>query len=69
MLAYNNCDSAFWLGNLKNRDLRGNEILSQVASSAASSEQVSTNGHKFRVCDRKTHDEYPHTQRFVCSKN
>ena len=54
MLAYNNCDSAFWLGNLKNRDLRGNEILSQVASSAASSEQVWINACRFRVCDRKT---------------
>ena len=32
MLAYNNCDSVFWLGNLKNRDLHGNEIQSQLNS-------------------------------------
>jgi len=29
MLAVNRCHSAFWLGNLKNRDIHGNEILSQ----------------------------------------
>ena len=38
MLAYNNCDSAFWLGNLKNRDLKGNEILTQVENSSMQSE-------------------------------
>ena len=30
MLALNGCSDAFWMGNLKNRDLRGEEILSQV---------------------------------------
>ncbi|XP_073420419.1 Fanconi anemia group D2 protein isoform X2 [Dendrobates tinctorius] len=29
MLVLNNCQEAFWLGNLKNRDLQGDEILSQ----------------------------------------
>ncbi|KAG8193754.1 hypothetical protein JTE90_005051 [Oedothorax gibbosus] len=29
MLAVNKCEEAFWLGNLKNRDLKGEEILSQ----------------------------------------
>ncbi|KAL0978329.1 hypothetical protein UPYG_G00169090 [Umbra pygmaea] len=29
MLTLNNCQEAFWLGNLKNRDLKGEEILSQ----------------------------------------
>lgn len=29
MLALNKCGDAFWLGNLKNRDLKGEEILSQ----------------------------------------
>lgn len=28
-LAANNCCSAFWMGNLKNRDLQGEDILSQ----------------------------------------
>ncbi|KAG8436234.1 hypothetical protein GDO86_007366 [Hymenochirus boettgeri] len=31
MLVLNNCQEAFWLGNLKNRDLQGEEILSQVS--------------------------------------
>lgn len=30
MMAANNCGDAFWMGNLKNRDLQGEEILSQV---------------------------------------
>ncbi|KAK4317245.1 hypothetical protein Pmani_011660 [Petrolisthes manimaculis] len=29
MLAINNCTNAFWMGTLKNRDLHGQEILSQ----------------------------------------
>ncbi|KAM7063670.1 Fanconi anemia group D2 protein [Molossus nigricans] len=29
MLILNNCREAFWLGNLKNRDLQGEEIISQ----------------------------------------
>ena len=29
MLAVNQCQEAFWIGNLKNRDLRGQEIMSQ----------------------------------------
>lgn len=32
-LAANNCSSAFWLGNLRNKDLQGEDILSQVVSS------------------------------------
>lgn len=31
-LVANKCSSAFWLGNLKNRDMEGGEILSQVVS-------------------------------------
>ena len=32
MLAANNCVDSFWMGNLKNRDLQGEEILSQASS-------------------------------------
>lgn len=32
MLAVNQCREAFWIGNLKNRDLRGKEIVSQQSS-------------------------------------
>ncbi|XP_070557572.1 Fanconi anemia group D2 protein-like isoform X2 [Ptychodera flava] len=31
MLAMHKCHDAFWIGNLKNRDLQGEEILSQVS--------------------------------------
>ncbi|KAM9813474.1 Fanconi anemia group D2 protein [Neosynchiropus ocellatus] len=31
MLTLNNCQEAFWMGNLKNRNLKGEEILSQSA--------------------------------------
>lgn len=31
-LAANKCSSAFWMGNLKNKDMQGEEILSQVIS-------------------------------------
>jgi len=34
MLCKHNCEGAFWMGNLKNRDLQGNEILSQSQSIA-----------------------------------
>ncbi|XP_070697589.1 Fanconi anemia group D2 protein [Pempheris klunzingeri] len=30
MLTLNNCQEAFWIGNLKNRTLKGEEILSQI---------------------------------------
>ncbi|XP_049269576.1 Fanconi anemia group D2 protein-like [Rhipicephalus sanguineus] len=29
MLTVNHCREAFWVGNLKNRDLKGEEILTQ----------------------------------------
>ena len=32
MLAQNNCMDIFWMGNLKNRDLEGNELKSQNES-------------------------------------
>lgn len=31
-IAANNCAEVLWMGNLKNRDLRGDEILSQATS-------------------------------------
>lgn len=34
MLTVNRCLEAFWLGNLKNRDIHGEEILSQASTSA-----------------------------------
>ncbi|XP_063081320.1 Fanconi anemia group D2 protein isoform X10 [Cavia porcellus] len=44
MLVLNNCREAFWLGNLKNRDLQGEEIVSQDSqgSTAEESEDSTT---------------------------
>lgn len=38
MLIFNNCREAFWLGNLKNRDLQGEEIISQNSQESAAEE-------------------------------
>ncbi|XP_077054270.1 Fanconi anemia group D2 protein isoform X2 [Siphateles boraxobius] len=39
MLTLNHCQEAFWLGNLKNRDLKGEEILSQRSQAADEEEE------------------------------
>ncbi|XP_031424301.1 Fanconi anemia group D2 protein [Clupea harengus] len=39
MLTLNNCQEAFWLGNLKNRDLKGEEILSQRSTQDSEAEE------------------------------
>ncbi|XP_053932077.1 Fanconi anemia group D2 protein isoform X2 [Cuculus canorus] len=39
MLAFNHCQEAFWVGILKNRDLQGEEILSQVSEERGSAEE------------------------------
>uniref|UniRef100_A0A663MDP7 FA complementation group D2 n=1 Tax=Athene cunicularia TaxID=194338 RepID=A0A663MDP7_ATHCN len=41
MLAFNHCQEAFWVGILKNRDLQGEEILSQAAEERDSEEEDS----------------------------
>ncbi|NXH20167.1 FACD2 protein, partial [Bucco capensis] len=41
MLAFNHCQEAFWVGILKNRDLQGEEILSQVSEARDSDEENS----------------------------
>ncbi|KAM9592408.1 Fanconi anemia group D2 protein [Trichechus inunguis] len=38
MLILNNCQEAFWLGNLKNRDLQGEEIMSQNSQESTADE-------------------------------
>lgn len=42
MLTLNHCQEAFWLGNLKNRDLKGEEILSQRSQVAEEQEEESS---------------------------
>ncbi|XP_059505732.1 Fanconi anemia group D2 protein isoform X2 [Stegostoma tigrinum] len=41
MLTINKCQEAFWLGNLKNRDLQGEEILSQVSQQESGGDEES----------------------------
>ncbi|NXR01746.1 FACD2 protein, partial [Sagittarius serpentarius] len=41
MLAFNHCQEAFWVGILKNRDLQGEEILSQASEERDSGEEDS----------------------------
>uniref|UniRef100_A0AAZ3QAC5 FA complementation group D2 n=1 Tax=Oncorhynchus tshawytscha TaxID=74940 RepID=A0AAZ3QAC5_ONCTS len=40
MLTLNHCQEAFWLGNLKNRDLKGEEILSQRSQGSDEEEEA-----------------------------
>ncbi|XP_015730071.1 Fanconi anemia group D2 protein isoform X2 [Coturnix japonica] len=46
MLAFNHCQEAFWVGILKNRDLQGEEILSQAS---AAQEEDSAEGSEDSV--------------------
>ncbi|KFV05743.1 Fanconi anemia group D2 protein, partial [Pterocles gutturalis] len=39
MLAFNHCQEAFWVGILKNRDLQGEEILSQASEERGSEKE------------------------------
>ena len=62
MLAVNKCTEAFWIGNLKNRDIRGQEISSQLSSKDKDEDeeqdeeedeeddQADQNGQKVRNC-------------------
>ncbi|KAB5584153.1 hypothetical protein PHYPO_G00104140 [Pangasianodon hypophthalmus] len=42
MLTLNQCQEAFWLGNLKNRDLKGEEILSQRSQESDDEDEESS---------------------------
>ncbi|XP_055503999.1 Fanconi anemia group D2 protein isoform X1 [Leucoraja erinacea] len=41
MLTINKCQEAFWLGNLKNRDLQGEEILTQQSQEESGGDEAS----------------------------
>ncbi|KAL1789570.1 Fanconi anemia group D2 protein [Sigmodon hispidus] len=56
MLVLNNCREAFWLGTLKNRDLQGEEIVSQCPSSPESTsvdsgDGITTHGSRSRATE------------------
>ncbi|TVK90533.1 Fanconi anemia group D2 protein [Bagarius yarrelli] len=46
MLTLNQCQEAFWLGNLKNRDLKGEEILSQRSQESENEDEESSQVHE-----------------------
>lgn len=46
MLMLHNCQEAFWMGNLKNRNLKGEEILSQRSQEADDEEEQLSSPHE-----------------------
>ena len=57
MLAANNCVDAFWMGNLKNRDLEGEEIMSQVAEEGEEEEEEEADGDEEEEEEGSKHEE------------
>ncbi|XP_066207881.1 Fanconi anemia group D2 protein isoform X4 [Saccopteryx leptura] len=58
MLILNNCREAFWLGNLKNRDLQGEEIISQNSQeSTAEDESVDDTSSQVSKSKASEHGE------------
>ncbi|KAF3828925.1 hypothetical protein GH733_003189, partial [Mirounga leonina] len=55
MLIFNNCREAFWLGNLKNRDLQGEEIKSQ--NSEESEDDTASQVSKSKATEDGEEDE------------
>ncbi|XP_032182720.1 Fanconi anemia group D2 protein isoform X2 [Mustela erminea] len=55
MLIFNNCREAFWLGNLKNRDLQGEEIMSQ--NSEESEDDTASQVSKSKATEDGEEDE------------
>lgn len=53
MLAFHNCQEAFWLGNLKNRNLQGEEIMSQLSQQTESQD-----------CDTTEYQEMSYSETF-----
>lgn len=51
MLAANGCANAFWMGNLKNKNLKGQEILSQTISESEDEREVPDESSSEEVAD------------------
>ena len=54
MLTLNKCHEAFWLGNLKNRDIQGQEIMSQQS---AAEEQAGDEEEEVEEMDEDDDDD------------
>uniref|UniRef100_A0A671UQC9 FA complementation group D2 n=1 Tax=Sparus aurata TaxID=8175 RepID=A0A671UQC9_SPAAU len=57
MLTLHNCQEAFWIGNLKNRNLKGEEILSQ--RSKESEDDDEEEAHRSPLQQEESGDEVP----------
>ncbi|KAM9758802.1 Fanconi anemia group D2 protein isoform 1-T1 [Menidia menidia] len=57
MLALNNCQEAFWIGNLKNRNLKGEEILSQRSQGSDDDNDEEEENQGFQLPHEESDDE------------
>ncbi|XP_076003565.1 Fanconi anemia group D2 protein [Genypterus blacodes] len=60
MLTLNNCQEAFWIGNLKNRNLQGEEICSQ-RSQGSDEEEEEEEEARSHPSEGQSEDEGPHS--------
>ncbi|KAF7659435.1 hypothetical protein LDENG_00298030 [Lucifuga dentata] len=57
MLTLNNCQEAFWMGNLKNRNLKGEEILSQQSHGSEEEEEEEVEEELPQLPEEQSEDE------------
>lgn len=56
-LAANKCSTAFWIGNLKNKNIYGEEILSQTTSITGSNLSVDDDDNNDGDCDEEEEND------------
>ncbi|MEQ2182878.1 hypothetical protein GOODEAATRI_026838, partial [Goodea atripinnis] len=59
MLTLNNCQEAFWMGNLKNRNLKGEEILSQRSQGSDDDDEEEEGNQGLPLPREQSDDESP----------
>uniref|UniRef100_A0A3P9NXE1 FA complementation group D2 n=1 Tax=Poecilia reticulata TaxID=8081 RepID=A0A3P9NXE1_POERE len=57
MLTLNNCQEAFWMGNLKNRNLKGEEILSQRSQGSDDDDEEEEGNQELPPAQEQSDDE------------
>ena len=62
MLTLNKCHEAFWLGNLKNRDIQGQEIMSQQSAAEEPAGEEEEEVEEMEEDDDDDDTEVRHTQ-------
>nr|XP_046239793.1 Fanconi anemia group D2 protein isoform X2 [Scatophagus argus] len=61
MLMLNNCQEAFWMGNLKNRNLKGEEIISQRSQESAEEDDDQEEEERSPLLQEESDDEAKET--------